>query len=485
MTRSGAEYAAGLRDGRMVFIDGELVADVTTHPAFASSVRTVAGLYDLANDPANRELMTFPSPTTGEPVNLAFAIPRSRDDLARRRRAIRAWAEATLGLMGRSPDHVASYLAAFAGAADVFARGGEQFARNVVAFHEYARDDDQYVTYTIVPPQIDRSNPGHRQPEPNLYAGVKEETDGGIVVKGAQMLGTGTAISDWILLSCIHPLPEGDEAQAISVAVPVGAPGVRIHSRRSYARAATSVFDYPLSTRFDETDSLVVFDDVLVPWEHVFVYRDRAITHAQFFETGAHALGNNQAQIRFAVKLRFLAGVAHRVTEMLGMAANPAVQATLGEIAAHAAMVEGLVEAQEACCEIDANGMAVPGRSPLYANMLLQSSLYPAVLGLVRELCGGSLIQLPSSSKDFADPEIAADLARYVRTATSPSEARVGLLKLAWDIVGSEFAGRHHQYEMFYAGAPHVVKGHMYRAYDFAAAGALVDAALDGVGLPP
>lgn len=483
MTRSGAAYIEGLDDGRAVYIDGERVERVATHPAFRQSVRSTARLYDIAHDTANRELMTFPSPATGEPVNRAFMIPRSREDLAARRRALRRWAEASVGMVGRGPDHVGGFLSAFASAPDIFARGGDGFAENVVRFYEFARDNDQYVTYTIVPPQIDRSRSASEQEDPHLHAGVKEERDDGIVIKGAQMLGTGSALADWIFLSCILPLREGDENQAISLVVPVGAPGVRILSRRSYARAATSVYDYPLSSQFDETDSLVVFDEVFVPWENVFVYRDRAITAAQFFESPAHALGNNQAQIRFATKLQFLAGLARRVTEMNGVVHLPPVQGELGEIAGHAATVQGLVYAQEANCVIDRNGVARPGPAELYANMTFQSQVYPRVLNKIRELCGGGLIQLPSSVADYDHPEIAADLERYVRSTDVPSRDRVKLLKLAWDAVGSEFASRHHQYEMFYAGAPFIVKGHMFRNYDFVEADRLVDSVMSGYDL--
>jgi 4-hydroxyphenylacetate 3-monooxygenase len=483
MTRSGAEYLAGLRDGRQVYINGELVEDVTTHPAFADAVLSIAGLYDISNDPANRELMTFPSPRTGEPVNRSFMIPRSADDLALRRKAIKRWSEATFGLMGRSPDHVASYLAAFAGAPEIFARGSQRFADNVVAFYEHARDNDLYVTYTIVPPQIDRSKPAHQQEDPHLYAGVAAERDDGIIIRGAQMLGTGTAISDYILLSCIHPLKAGDENHAISVAVPLSAPGLKVLSRRSYAQSASSVYDYPLSSRFDETDSLVVFDDVFVPWERVFVYRDLDIVRAQFFETAAHLLGNNQAQIRFSTKLAFLVGLARKIAEMNGVDKLPPVQGTLGELAAYAAMVEGLVLAQEQACEIDGHGVARPGASPLYSNMVFQSQIYPTMFHMVRDLCGGGLIQLPSSSADFENPGTAAILDRYVRSPGMPSRERVKLLKLAWDLIGSEFASRHHQYEMFYAGAPFLVKGHMYRHFDFASATSLVDSALAGYDL--
>jgi 4-hydroxyphenylacetate 3-monooxygenase len=480
MTRSGKDYLEALADGRHVYIDGELVTDVAEHPAFRGAVASVARLYDLSNDPANEELLTYPSPKTGAPVSRAFMIPRSEEDLVLRRKALQRRSEETFGLLGRSPDHVAAFLAGWAGGRDVFARGGEQFADNIVRFYEDARDNDWYVSYVIAPPQIDRSKPAHQQEDPHLYAGVKEEREDGIVIAGAQMLGTGAVLSDYVLLSCIVPLRPGDENYAISVAIPVGAPGVKVYSRRSYASAANSVFDYPMSTRFDETDSLLVFDDVFVPWERVFVYRDLDVVSAQWYQTAAHLLGNNQAQIRFATKLDFLTGLALRVAEMNGSAALPPVKGAVGEIAAHAAMVRGLVYAQEQNCRIDAAGVAWPGPAECFANMTLQSEIYPKLLNMVRDLCGGGLIQLPSSAADFGNADIAADLDRYVQSPGVSSQERVKLLKLVWDMVGSEFASRHHQYEMFYAGAPFLVKQRMFGAFDFDRANRLVDTALAG-----
>lgn len=483
MTRSGNDYIEGLRDGRTVLIDGERVDDVTKHPAFRGAVRSIARLYDVAHDPANRELTTFPSPETGAPVNIAYLAPRSAADLKRRRTGLRLLAEQTLGLMGRSPEHVASFLTGFAARPDVFARGGQQFADNVVNFHRFARDNDIYAAYTILPPQIDRSKPAHQQSDPHLYAGVIEERDGGIVIQGAQMLGTGMAIADWVHLSCINPLGPGDEAYAISVMIPVSAPGVKVYSRRSYAAAATSTFDYPLASRFDETDSLAVFDHVFVPWEQVFAYRNLEVTRAQWWETPGHLWGNTQAQIRFSTKLDLLVGLAKRVAEMNGVGSLPPVQGTLGELAAYASMVTGLVLGAEHNCVIDDHGIAWPGEAETYASITLQHQVYPTMINIVRELCGGGLIQLPSSVEDFRSPEIAADIERYVQSPGFPSRERVKLLKLTWDLVGSEFAGRHQQYEMFYAGAPFVVKGRMYRSFDFGRGAALVDAALGGYDL--
>jgi 4-hydroxyphenylacetate 3-monooxygenase len=479
--RSGNDYLQSIQsDGRQVFIDATCVTDVTEHPAFREATRSIARLYDVVADPANSDLLTYPSPKTGEPVNRAYMIPRSEADLTARRKALWRLSEESFGFMGRTPEHVAAFFAAFAGAPSTWAGADPKYYANVVAFYERMRDESLYVAYTIVPPQIDRSKPAHKQEDPTLYAGVVGETADGIIIKGAQMLGTGAAIADYIHLSCIHPLQPGDENYAISVAIPCNAPGVKIYSRRSYAEGATSMFDYPLASRFDETDSLLVYDDVFVPWEHVFIYKDLALTRASFFETSAHLLGNNQAQIRFAVKMKFLAGLVRTVAETTGSINLPPVQSALGDIASLAALVEGLVLAQEAHCKIDADGVARPGAQEQYSQMVLQPELHNRTIAAIRDLVGGGVIQLPSSVGDFANSGMAADIERYIQSPGTPATTRVKLMKLVWDAIGSEFAGRHAQYEMFYAGAPFVTKGHMFRNYDFSGAKDLVQRALAG-----
>src|ERR1700681_2697723 len=252
--RTGAEYLRSLNDGRRVFVDGESVKDVTAHPAFRQAARSVANLYDIAADPAQRERMTFASPKTGEPVLRGYQIPRSHADLRARRLFSETWAEATFGLMGRTPDHVAGFFAGYAARADVLAAGGQKYADNVVAFYEHMRDNHLYASYAIVPPQIDRSKPAHQQSDPTLYAGVVKERDDGIVISGAQQLATGGAISDYIQLSCIQPLAPGDENYANCLAVPVAAEGLKLYPRKPFSRAG-SANDYPLSSRFDESDS--------------------------------------------------------------------------------------------------------------------------------------------------------------------------------------------------------------------------------------
>jgi 4-hydroxyphenylacetate 3-monooxygenase len=480
--RSGAQFLDALRsDGRQVYYDGGIVSDVTTHPAFREGARSLARLYDVASDPAHREVMTYPSPRTGQPVNRIWQIPYSLEDLELRRRAFEKWSEETLGFMGRAPDHVAQFFVGFVSDLRTMSRGGgNAYARNIEPFYEHLRDNDAYITYTIVPPQIDRTKPAHQQSPADSYAGVVSERDGGIVIRGAQMLGTGAVYSDYIHLSTIHPLQPGDENYAISVAIPTNAPGVKIYSRRSYAAGANSVFDYPLASRYDENDALLVYEDVFVPWEHVFAYRDLEIVRDQWWKTPAHVFGNNQAQTRFVTKLRFLVGLAYRIAKMNGTLSMPPVQQTLAELAIMAGTYEGLLDGQNAKAKPNHNGVFVPDRQILYSAMNQQYLMYPKMIDLIRELAGGGVIQLPSSVKDFESPEMAADIRKYVRSPQMSADERVKFMKLAWDAIGSEFASRHEQYEKFYAGAPFIVRGHLFRNYDFPKAESLVNKALSG-----
>jgi 4-hydroxyphenylacetate 3-monooxygenase len=476
--RGATHYLESLRDGRAVFLDGERVDDVTKHPGFAEPIRRIAQTWDRAAAADVQASTTYVDAATGRRHSAMWLVPRSAEDLAARRRVHRLWAEPSYGLMGRTPDHVACVLSAFAGWRQLFDRGGTRFGDNVVRFYEKARDEELYVAYGIVPPQIDRSQPAHRQPEPFLFPGVVAERDGGIVIRGGQGITTAAVLADWLFISYITPLGPGDEDYAISFVTPVNAPGIRIHPRRPYAQGTTSVFDYPLSSRFDEVDATVVFDDVFVPWEHVFIYRDVSLVNAQFHESPSHTLANFQSLVRFTVKLEFMAGLALKLLEVHAGERKPEAQATLGgEIAALCATFDALVQAAERHPLIR-EGVARPHPQYVYAGMSLQRRLIVDMMRAIRELAGGAFQQLPSAEVGFGSPETRADLERYMRGATASARDRVKLLKLVWDFVGTEFAGRQLQYEMFYSAAQPVVNTRMFRAYDWERGKAAVDRCL-------
>src|SRR3954467_3182468 len=206
--RTGHDFLAGLRESaRAIFVDGERISNAADHPAFREGARSLARLFDFAAAQENREVMTFPSPETGAPVWRCWQIPRSHADLRAKRIAAEKWAEVSFGLMGRTPDHVANFFAGYAAKPSLFGKLGD----NVLAFYRHARDTHAYLSYAIVPPQIDRSKPAHRQSDPTLYAGVVKENDAGIFLSGGQQLATAGVYCDYVQVSCIHPLGAGDE----------------------------------------------------------------------------------------------------------------------------------------------------------------------------------------------------------------------------------------------------------------------------------
>jgi 4-hydroxyphenylacetate 3-monooxygenase len=471
--RTGKEYLASLRDGREVYIHGERVADVTAHRAFRNATASAAYLYDFQSSPEHMEKMSWVSPATGHRVSRAWQLPTTYAELAERREALTAWAETHFGFMGRAPDHVASCISGMYMGADVFEAYDAQRAAALRAYYEFARDRDLFLTYVIINPLADRTRSAHEQTDEDLVAHICDRDSQGITVKGAKMLGTGAVTANEVLVTSIQPLKSGDEPYALSFAIPMNARGLKILARKSYEASAGSVFDNPLASRYDENDAVLYFDEVKVPWERVFVAGDIAMCQKQFHSTPAHVYQNYQCQIRLAVKLRFLAALGKMIAAANGSDSFPQVRETLGELAAHAAIVEGLVHAMEIKGSKQ-GAYFVPDRHTLYAAQVFTQRIYSEVITSLRGLSGGSMIMLPSGIEDFADTKLAGYALRAQGCAVLSPLERVKFFKLAWDAVGSEFASRHTQYEMFYAGAGFVTKGHSYRTYDWDRAGALL-----------
>jgi 4-hydroxyphenylacetate 3-monooxygenase len=479
--RTGAEHIKSLKDGRAVYIDGELVADVTEHPAFRNAVLAAAELYDFQAQPENVELMTFQPDGSNRRVNRGWQMPRNYEELVQRRKALQAWAALSCGFCGRSPDHLSSSLVGQRMGIEVFRKHGAARAKAVEDFFDYARHNDLYVSYVIINPQAERGKDWGQQAE-DLVARIVDEDSTGITIRGAKMLGTGAVMANELLVANMQPLKPGEEDIAFSCALPMNAKGLRVLSRKSYEAHAVSVFDNPLSSRFDENDALMYFDDVKVPWERVFVHRDTDMCRAQFHDTPSHVYQNYQAQIRLTVKLTFLAGLARRVTEAIGTTRIPSVTEQLGTLAAQVGMVNAMLSGMEAS-GVQVGEWYVPNKHYMYAAQVITQELYPRFVQSVRDLAGGALIMLPSSAADFGNAELDAIIRKTQRSATMEPEQKVKVLKAAWDAIGSEFGSRHLQYEMFYAGARFVTSGHSFRTFNWDAATGMVDNLLSSYSL--
>ncbi len=482
--KDGAAHLESLRDGREVYLDGDLVEDVTTHPAFRNAVGSAARLYDFQAAAENLELMTYESPTSkGTRVNKSWLKPESQEDLAARRKAMCAWAGQHFGFMGRSPDHVASAITGQVIGIDVFEKHGPGFAAAYADYHRYARDNDLFLTYVIINPQANRAKSWGEQDVEDLALRIVDEDPSGVTVRGAKMLGTAAIMANEIFVANLQPLRPDEEQLAISFALPIATRGMKVISRKSYETAALSEFDNPISWRFDENDALLYFDDVKVPWERVFVFKDPDMCRAQFHDTPGHVFQNHQSQARLLVKLKFMLGVARRMAETIGTISIPSVAEKLGWMAAEVSAVEGLLLGMEAS-PVRRGKYFAPRPSLLYGAQVYTQDLYPRFVSELRELAGGSLIMLPASRSDFDNPEIAKIVGKTQVSSRSGESAydRVRFLKLAWDIVGSEFAGRHTQYEMFYAGARFVTCGHSFRTFGWQECDDLLNSALSNYG---
>jgi 4-hydroxyphenylacetate 3-monooxygenase len=479
MLKTGAQHLESLRDGRVVYIGAERIDDVTTHPAFRNAARSIAEIYDAKAAPENREAMAFEE--DGQLYSAYFLPARTREDLAKRSAAHRLIADLSYGMFGRSPDHVASFVTGMVTRPSVFGR----FEENIKAYYRHLRETDAYAVYAVVPPQSAR-NPDFYQkknlPVPTLQ--VVREDDDGVVISGMKMLATGAVFANEIWIGNLVPLAPDQAAQSITCAIPCNAPGLSLWSRRSFEREASSQFESPLAWRFDETDSMVLCDQVKVPWERVFVHNDATLARQIYVETPGHCYGNHQSNVRYWAKLQLIVGLASRIAQSSGADQIPAVRETLGRLSSLEAALGGMIMGQIQAAESWPEGYCTFNRRMMYAALNWCTESYSAIIDILRELSGGSVFQMPADVSVMGDEDLKRRFETYWTTPQMPALDRMKLFKLVWDVVGSEFAGRHQQYEKFYAGASFIVRNYSYTHAPWERFHGVVDALLDSYGVP-
>jgi 4-hydroxyphenylacetate 3-monooxygenase len=479
MLKSGADHLDQLRDGRSVFIGQERVHDVTAHRAFRNAARSVAAIYDLKAAADNRDALSFEE--DGDRYSTYFLRPRSRDDLLRRTEAHRRIADLTYGMFGRSPDHVASFVTGMAINPEIFG----PYAGNIAAYYKYMRTNDIYAAYAVVPPQAAR-NPAfyekQNRPVPTLR--VVRECDDGLVLSGMKMLATGAVFANEIWIGNLIPLAPDQAAESVTCVVPVNAPGLSLWARKPLEPNVAHEFEGPLTYRFDETDCMVMCDQVKVPWEHVFVHNDARRARAIYVETPAHCFGNHQSNVRYHSKLRLLVGLASRITQASGADTVPAVRETIGRLASLEALLGGMIAGQVQAAETWPGDFVIFNRRMMYAALNWCTESYSGIVDCLRELCGGGVFQMPADASVLRDQDLRALFETYFATPQLAALDRMKLFRLAWDLVGSEFAGRQQQYEKFYAGASFIVRNYSHVLAPWAEFHGIVDNLLDSYDAP-
>jgi 4-hydroxyphenylacetate 3-monooxygenase len=445
---TGEEYLASLRDGREVWIDGERVDDVTTHPAFRNSARSVARLYDALHDPETRDLMTAED-RHGITTHKFFMPSYSVEDLLASREAIAHWSRLSYGYMGRTPDYKASFMATLGADPSWY----EPFTDSATHWYRKYAEQALFLNHVLINPPIDRDKAVHEVED--VYVHVLEERDDGIVVSGAKMLATGSAITHatFVAQNSAVQLEEGKaEDYALVFIAPMDTPGKKLISRASYEQSARSAWDNPLSGRFDENDAVVVFEDAFIPWENVLVYRDVKKATGFYAQSGFMPRYTLQSGTRLAVKLDFLCGLLARGLKANGTDGFRGVQAKLGELVGWRNLIWAITSS---LCHEPMEG---PGGSLIpkieYAVLirLFGTMAFPAARDIYAENLGGAPLVVPSSVRDMTSDELRPTIDRFYRGSTGDAHDRVKLFKLIWDAMGSEFGSRHEWYEINYSG---------------------------------
>ena len=399
---TGEEYLESLRDGRSVYIEGELVKDVTEHPAFRNSARSVARLYDALHDP-DRDEVLLATDRHGITTHKFFMPSYSSEELMAARGAIEAWARLSYGFMGRSPDYKASFMATLGAAPEFY----EPFTANGEAWYRRYAEQALFLNHILINPPIDRNREVHEVEDVYLHA--VEERDDGIVVRGAKMLATASALTHatFVAQNSAVTLEKGKaDSYALVFIAPMDTPGMKLISRRSFEDSAESPWDNPLSSRFDENDAMVIFDDAFIPWENVLVYRDVDKATGFYAASGFMNRYTLQAGTRLAVKMDFICGVLARALEANGTSQFRGVQAQLGELMGWGSLMWALTSALALDPEDGPGGMKIPRLEFAVLVRLFGAMAWPQVEELVGQVLGGSPLVIPSSYKDLTSDEL-------------------------------------------------------------------------------
>lgn len=465
--RTGQQYLDKLNSMTPeLYVDGEKVTSkVADHPAFRNNALTYAKLFDLQHDPAHRDVLTYESPATGERVGTSFLVPRTEEDLKRRRAAFSVWAQYSNGFLGRSGDYMNSSLTALSTAKKFFSKADPVFGERIEKYYERARENDLLATHTLIPPQVNRAVSGSRQGGGNLSAKVVEEREDGIVVRGARMLATIAPIADELLVfpsTVLRGMPE-DAPYSYAFAVPNDAPGLKYFCRAGLDHGR-SHFDEPLASRFEEMDAVVVFDDVFVPNERVFLLGHPELCNAWYSETGAGALMTHQVVTRTLAKTEFYLGLASEIAAAIGIGQFQHIQQDLAELVSYVELGKAVLRAAEADGTVSEDGVFLPKWEVLNAaRNWYPTKVSPRLTEIIRKFSASGLMALPSEA-DF-DTDGRADIDTYLQSATLPARERARLFKLALDASVSGFAGRESLYEYFFFGDPVRMAGAQVNSY--------------------
>lgn len=443
--RTGEQYKAGLADEREVWLGNGRV-DVASDQRLQGSISGMAGYFDWQHSHAEECLIPDPE-RQGEQMNVSLMLPKSKEDLKIRHRGLERLSRYSYGMLGRTPDYVNVVLSGHTARADIWARGKPECYERLKRFHREVIEGDLSMTHTIVHANIDKSAPPLEGMNSELTLRVVDRNENGVIVRGGKVLATLGPLADEIYVYSSAPIPTGAEQYALIFSIPVKTKGV-IQICRDHYGVDASVADAPFSSRFDEQDSFVIFDDVEVPYERLFCDGDLQVYNS--LNQGVSP-GNTlqQTAIRAMVKLEFAYDLCSSIAKVTNSLSHPETAEKLGEIHAYLSLTRSVIHAAEDRAHDWGAGAVFPHRDLAVLRCVMPGWM-SRVNEIIRAIGSHNLLCTPSLEL-FDNPEIGDKLRKYLPGSNGmAAEDRARIMRMAWDFAGSALGSRVELYEMFY-----------------------------------
>ena len=467
----GARYIESLRDGREVWLHGEKITDVTTHPAFRNVVRTFAELYDLQHDAPTQSVMTYVD-DEGVRGSVSYLPPTSPEELLRRRRNTEVWTERSFGMLGRLPDFCAAMIVGFHDTRAELNALRAGFGDNATRYLKHARQHDLALSHGLHDPHMDKTLRPRQDPDRCLR--VVSERDSGVVVRGARFVTLGP-LSIEVVVAPTYVLADDEEEFAIWFACPVNLASIRQICRDPFTMRPQTA-DHPLSTRYDEQDVLMIFDDVLIPWERIFLMRNPKEANA-LFRSRVMAWAGYASVLQLIARLELIIGTAHLIAETGGIAKRPHVALEMGELVSYAGMFKGMLRAAEIDCMRTPGGHYMLGETAHLRPLITMTS--ERIINIFEHVATSAPVFAPTA-EDFDAPQLRPLLDVYGRGKDVDATYRHRLCRLAWELTADSFGGRQQLYERLHSGSPEVIISGAYQRYDKSKGIAMVNKLIGG-----
>ena len=467
--RTGNQYLEGLRDNRNVWMHGKKIKDVTKEDGLKRCAHTLANFIDRQHEPEYINDLTYID-DDGDRCALAFKTPKSKEDIKARGKSYYEWAKWSNGYFGRTPDYKNASLMSFAAGSNflekgIKGQGGKVMAQNMVDYYNYVRKNDKVLTHTLVNPTYNHQQGYKGKFSEKVALQVVKETDAGIIVNGARLLATLGPLADEIEVfpSTVLKATPDNIPFAFAFALPISTKGLRLICRDSYDMGKSN-FDAPLSSRYEEMDAVIVFDNVLVPWERVFMYGEPELCNPAFSATNAVVHMMHQVACLKLAKSEFMVGLMSSIVKASGRDKDLYTKGLIAEVMQMTESIRALLFSAEEQAHKDQFGNYIPLRYPLETSRNLYPRMYPRMVEILQILGASSLMATPSEA-DFSN-EISQDVEQYFQLSNLDSKNRVALFRLAHDVAISSFGSRQALYERYFFGPPALMASSYYDLYN-------------------